>query len=202
VLQTDAKVMANMRNKTDYYVDVPRITIDQVESKKMFSINTLNIPPGSQFVALCWVWEDHVFHKPSSFKPLSPRFHFPPNAANVTVSFEGEPGLIFAHGFENLGTETASRSLTSIEYFRKLIHRKWYGKSFHSLFPGDAKRSRDGILIFDLTAHKIKKNTNLNVHVKYDDKQGMPGYYLASFIVQQFLYTYRHGRELECKVVV
>ena len=81
VLTTDAKTMASMKSRTQYFVDVPRVSIDLVTPGEMFSSNTINIPPGAKFVAIAWVFSDHVFHKSTSNRPLSPRFHFPPLSA-------------------------------------------------------------------------------------------------------------------------
>lgn len=202
VLTTDAKTMAAMRSKTSYFVDVPRVSIDQVESGKMFSRNIVDLPRGAKCVALAWVWEDHVFYKSSSNKPLSARYSFPPNAANVTVGFEGEPGLIFPLGFEDLGTEKSQNSITSREYHRQLVHRGLYARSYEKLFPLTPARSYDQILLFDLTAHKLTDGGKLHVNVKYDADKAVPGYYLASIVLQQYEYTHHHDKELTCKLVV
>lgn len=202
VLTTDAATMAKMKSKTSYFVDVPRVSIDQVEHGKMFSTNVLDLPRGAKFVALAWVWEDEVFLKTSSNKPLAPRFFFAPNAANVTVSFEdGDPGLLFPLGFEELGTEKAQASITSLEYYRQLCHRGLYSRPYEKMFPPHPARSFDQVLLFDLTAHKLAEGAKLYVKVKYDHARGLPGYYLASVVVQQYEYTYHHEKPLICKLV-
>lgn len=202
VLTTDAKTMANMKSKTTYFVDVPRVSIDQVDAGKMFSTNLVDLPRAAKFVALAWVYEDEVFHKAASNKPLSARYFFPPNAENVTVGFEGEPGLLFPLGFEHLGTEKAQNSITSREYYRQMVHRGLYSRAYEKMFPVHPDRSYDQILLFDLTAHKLHDGAKLNVHVKYAAARSLPGYYLAAVAVQQMEYTYHHDRELTCKLVV
>ena len=202
VLTTDERTMEAMKRKTTYYVDVPRIGIDMVSGDKMFSHNVVTLPRGTKGVVLAWVWEDEVFLKSTSNKPLSARFFFPPNAVNVTVGFDGEPGLIFSHGFEELGTAKADNSLTSREYYRQLVHKGLYSRPYDKMFPGPSTKSYDGVLVFDLTAQNLKDGGRLHVHVKYDASKASKGYYLASFAVKQCEYTYTHLKQLVCQLVV
>ena len=201
-LTTDQRTMDAMKAKTSWFVDVPKVSIDNVTSGKMTSRYVINVAPGTKFVAIAWIFTDHIFHREGSNKPMAPTFHFPPNAETVLISFEGELGLIFGRGFENLGTSTARNSMTSHQYHSRLVHLGLYSKPMNQMFPKHPTRSRDQILLFDLTAYKIKEHTKLYIDVKYDKNNGVVGFCMASVMVQQYQYTHRHGQELQCELVV
>ena len=201
-LTTDEKTTAAISRRSVYFADVPRVSIDHVASGKMFSHNTVTLPPGCKFILIAWVLSDNVFLKTSSNRPLSARYHFPPNAVNLKVSFEGEAGLLFGAGFEEIGTEKARNSMTSRSYFSSLCHGGQYSKDLDSMFPKHPSRSYNQFLLFDFSANKITANTPLHIHVKYADAGGVPGYCLASVLVQQMEYTYSHGQEIKAKLVI
>lgn len=200
-LTTDQTTMSNMKHETKYFVDIPRIGLDHATGGKMFTRHVVNLPPGSKFVALAWVLADHVYHKSTSNRPLAARFHFPPHAQNVTVGFEGEPGLVFGSGFEELGTDKARNSFTSRAYFNSLVHRKLYSRDFTKMFPKHPERSSDQVLLFELTALKLDSNTKLQVHVKYDATGSPKNYCLFHAIVQQMQATYNHDQPLQWELV-
>jgi hypothetical protein len=202
VLTTDPQTMASMQRESRYFTDVPRVSFESVEDGKMVTSNSVPVPPGTKVVILSWVWSDHVFHKPTSNKPLSARFHFPPNATHVWVGFQGEKGELFEHGFDELGTSKAAVSITSQEYFNKLIQSGLYSKEFNKLFPKTPTRGYDQSIIIDMTAKKLDVNSKLLVLVKYNDTMSLAQYYLCSVQVQQYEYVYRHGEKLKCTLLV
>jgi len=202
VLTTDAQTMASMQRESRYFTDVPRVSFESVESGKMVTNNSVPVPPGTKVIILTFVFSDHVFHKPTSNKPLSPRFNFPPNATNVWAGFEGEKGEIFEHGFDELGTSKAAISITSQEYYNKLIQGGLYSKEFNKMFPKTPLRSYDQVIILDMTGKKLDVNSRLQVRVKYNDAMSAAQFYLCSVQVQQYEYVYRDGEQLKCNLIV
>lgn len=203
VLTTNPADMAARQKQSTFFVDVPRVSLDAVAPDLMLTHNEVYLPAGAKFVALAWMWSDHVFLQEAKLRPLSPRFAFPPNATNVVVGFEGEPGLLFERGFEELGTDKAAASFTSREYHSRLVHLGLYSREYSKMFPKVGTRSYDQVLLFDLGAHKLDTPTKLHVKVKYaDGAQGKKGYFLCSMVVQQYEYTYRDGDELKWKLVL
>jgi hypothetical protein len=196
-LKTDDATMASMKAKTEYYVDIPRINLDRVSSGNSASKHEISVPPGTRLVVLAWMYSDHVYSKPSFRKPLSARFHFPLNASNVTVGWEGEPGLIFGHGFNELGTADAATSHTSIAYHDQLVHRKLYGRAFNKMFPTHPARTYDGCLILDMAPHKLESNSKLLIKLRNTGAGSPRQYFLVSVLVQQYHYLYKHQMPLE-----
>ena len=196
-IRTDDATMASMKAKTEYYVDIPRIIVSKVASGNSVSNNEISVPPGTRMVVLTWMFTDHVYSKPDHKKPLAARFHFPLNATKLTVGWEGQPSLIFSHGFEEIGTEKAAGSLTSSAYHSSVVHRRLYGRGFEKMFPVHPARTYDGCLIFDMSAQKLDSNSKLLVNVRYDKEGGGRQYFLVSTLVQQCHFLYKHDEPMK-----
>ena len=198
----DDKTMADRRVHSEFFVDIPRILTDKVAAGDRVSHNAVRVPPGTRLVIMSFMYSDHVYPRSAHHKCLSPRFHWPVNAKNVAVSFEGQAGLLLSRGFDEVGTKDGPEAATSAAYYDYLIGKKIYYRTWDKLFPAWPLRTYDACMIFDMADQQLTANSQLNVDVRYSSDGGPLQYYLVTTMVQQYRYDYHNKQKMAFTLLV
>jgi hypothetical protein len=201
VLKDQTRMDKIRRNPTKYYVDVPRLLYQEISPGQQFTVNTVKIPVGATYVAVCFMKTTQIQYNPTTFKNLAARFHFIPGAAHVDLEMEGKP-MLFDKGLDKCGIpEDAHVSRTCVDYHKDLVHKELYGKDFSSMFPKQGY-GYDQFLICDLGHKEIKEPTEMTVSVTYDANSSPTGWYLCSITSQQCLYVIEEKKGVKSEVMI
>ena len=203
IITLKQSAMDRIRKQTArYFLDIPKIVVQRVAAKTIVTENTVHIPKGAKCLIVTWMKSQQLFHQKSKNKNLSARFHFPRTGIRTTFELANTTGsLFFQEGLQHHGTTSAHASPVCQAYYRELVRKKLYDRSFYHLFPREGN-GNDQVAIIDLTHTDTSETRDLKITTHHTDDLSEDQWFMVICSIQQGSLTLREKEEPVLEILV
>jgi hypothetical protein len=176
-----------------YYCDLPTHRTNTLATGTTHDVQKVLITPGSRLLYLFFVKESQYRPESRANSFFSCRFKFPPGLDQLHLNLLGRENLIFARGFQGLGSTKCRNSPSARTYVTELQKAGLYSKGMDDFFPPSHADTHayDNVILIDLFpyASALKEMATLEVILTYSEAAKL-GWKLKTICVSQVIHEW------------